>query len=94
MHAMTSGPEDYDDEAMASAMAFSEAVIHTLNVARALVDSGQTVDLTGLDGGIGLLCAKVLDLPPDRGRALRPRLMDVLAALDGIATAMKDRDPP
>ena len=53
-----------------------------------MLDTGQDVDLAGLDGGIGLLCAKSLDLPPALGRALRPRLMIVLQELDAMTLAM------
>ena len=32
-----------------------------------LVANGRTVDMAGLDRGVGLLCAKALDLPPEAG---------------------------
>ena len=41
---------------------------------------------TGLDHQVGLLCAKSLDLPPDEGRRVRPRLI-ALSGCDGGAVA-------
>ena len=51
-------------------------------IASGLAVSGRAVDLAGLDSVAGLLCAQVLDLPPEVARALRPSL---LAVNDSIA---------
>jgi hypothetical protein len=85
---MTSTGDSYDDDAMAATLAFCDAITRTISITRTMLDSGQSVDLTGLDGGIGLLCAKSLDLPPAMGRTLRPRLTTVLQALDDMALAL------
>ena len=89
MPAMTSAADSYDQDAMQAAIAFCDGIERTMSLARTMLDTGQPVDLTGLDGRIGLLCAKSLDLPPALGRSLRPRLTAVLDALDGMALALK-----
>ncbi len=54
----------------------------TIGIARALAQNGRTVDLTGLDDGIGMLCAQTLDLPTEEGRTLLPMLADVLQQVE------------
>jgi hypothetical protein len=85
--AMTTAFNSYDEDAMAATLAFCDAIARTIAIARKMLDAGESVDLTGLDNGIGLLCAKTLDLPPAMGRALRPRLTAVLDALEDMFTA-------
>ncbi len=84
---------EFNTEAMNAALALCDAVTRTVGIAHVLIKSGQQVDLTGLDRGIGLLCAKSLDLPPAMGRSLRPRLAAVLQKLDEMTLAM-GRDNP
>ncbi len=55
----------------------SEELARTICIARALVEHGRTVDLAGLDRGVGLLCAKTLDLAPEAGRTARPHLVSL-----------------
>ncbi len=62
---------------------------HTIGIARALAQNGRAVDLTGLDDGIGMLCAQILDLPLQDGRRLLPLLADVLAQVDGLTAALR-----
>jgi hypothetical protein len=65
-------------------------LMRTIGVARALVRSGRTLDLRGIEDGVGLLCAQVLDLPPEQGRTLLARLQDVLADVDALASALSE----
>ncbi len=60
----------------------------TIGIARALAQNGRTVDLTGLNDGIGMLCAQTLDLPVQEGRALLPMLADVLAQVNTLTAAL------
>ena len=46
-------------------------------IANGLAVAGRVVDLAGLDSVAGLLCAQVLDLPPEAARALRPSLLAI-----------------
>ncbi len=61
----------------------------TLALSRALIQSGRTLDLTGVEDGVGLLCAQTLDLPPDEARALLPALHDLLWQLDQVSAAVR-----
>ena len=61
----------------------------TMGIARALAQSGRTLDLTGIDNGIGVLCAQALDLPLQDGRALLPVLRDVLGQVDALTTTLR-----
>ncbi|MEJ0016540.1 MAG: hypothetical protein WDN25_08235 [Acetobacteraceae bacterium] len=63
-------------------------------VASALASCGRDVDLTGLDQQVGLLCAKSLDLPPDEGRGMRPRLIALVGSIDGLSRALAARAAP
>ena len=75
----------------------------TLPVARALTQVERSLDLTGLDSGFGIACAKVLDLPLHCGRALLPRLIAIRDQLDSLehcvrrtapSTVAADSSPP
>ena len=80
---------DYDAAASEAVVTMSEDLGRTICVARVLVEHGRTVDLTGLDRGVGLLCAKALDLPADSGRRLRAHLLMLLAEADGLTQALR-----
>ncbi len=60
----------------------------TLRIASALASAGRVLDLAGLDVEIGKLCASLLDLPPDHGRALRPRLIGIAVEMDRLAATL------
>ncbi len=65
------------------------ALRRTTALARALADAGRPIDLAGLDGQVGLVCARALDLPPDEGRAMRVELQGLLDEVDALAAAMR-----
>ena len=60
----------------------------TIGIARALAQNGRTVDLTGLDDGIGMLCAQTLDLDVHESRALLPLLADMLLQVNTLTAAI------
>jgi hypothetical protein len=66
----------------------------TLGIARSLVKAGKQVDLTGLDAEMGFVCARMLDLPPEEGRALHPELLALRAELDSLSQVLEARAPP
>jgi hypothetical protein len=68
--------------------ALADGVSATLQMTRALIEARRHVDLAGLDQMMGLLCAQTLDLPPDQGRSLRPRLIELLHELDELTKAL------
>ena len=85
----TSDTSDYDANAVQAAVSMAEGLSRTICIARLLVENGRTVDMVGLDRGVGLLCAKALDLPPDAGRGFRPSLMMVLAEANRLTEALR-----
>ena len=73
--------------------ALSEELTKMVGVARALVEAGRAIDLTGIDGQVGLLCAKSLDLPPDDGRRIRPRLIALFGSMEALARVIASHAP-
>jgi hypothetical protein len=81
-------------EAPAAAVrALAQELTRLVDVARVLVDADRVVDLAGLDHQVGLLCAKTLDLPPDEGRRMRPRMIALLASVEGLSRAFAAHGP-
>ncbi len=61
-----------------------EQVAGFLRIARILIEDGRRVDLAGLEGEIGRLCALVLDLGPAQGKSVKPRLSALLGEIETI----------
>ncbi len=76
------------DPAQTATESLAETVSVTLRLAGGLVEGGRQVDLTGLDGMIGQLCARALDLPAEQRPAMRARLAELLAQLDGLSVTL------
>jgi len=69
-------------------LAVIESLRGTLTLARALVESGRQVDLTGLDAGTATLCAAIAMLPSESARPLRTPLLALLAEVDNLGAAL------
>lgn len=82
-------PDPNDDTAFQTAAILAEVASGTLQMARVLAAGARVLDLSGLDGDIGLLCARTLDLNPADGRAMRPRLITLLEELDALRAALR-----
>jgi hypothetical protein len=67
----------------------SGRIQRTLGIATALVDGGRILDLSGIDDGIGILCAQTLDLAPGEARVMLPYLNAVLAQADRLSDAIR-----
>lgn len=81
--------------ALATTKAEAASLTGTLTVARVLVGQHRSVDLAGLDGLVGRLCARVLDLPPAEGRMMRSVLCGLLAEVEALSDALRrSTDPP
>jgi hypothetical protein len=61
----------------------------TTALARTLAAAGRPIDLAGLDGQIGLVCARALDLPPEEGRIVRGDLQALLAEVDALTASLR-----
>jgi hypothetical protein len=57
-------------------------------------EGGEAIDLRGLDRQVGLLCAKSLDLPPDEGRRVRPRLIALSGLIEALSRVLAARAGP
>jgi hypothetical protein len=88
MSAQPTAPPRLDADALIQAEAAADGATATLRLAAALATAGRAIDLGGLDNEIGRLCAGLLDLPPEAGRRMRPRLIALLAELDRLVAAM------
>ncbi len=71
-----------------ASLAIAEGLRQSLGLARALAGRGRAIELDGVQGGVGLLCAKALDLPPDQGRTLRIALISLRDEIDRLSAAM------
>lgn len=78
---------------VAEQQVLAEQVRRTIAVARAFASTGRQLDMAGLEGSVGLLCAKTLDLPPDQGRTARAGLAAILAELDQLSAAVRADSP-
>ena len=72
---------------------FSERLGRTLGLARALAQNDRRVDLSGIEDGIGLLCAQTMDLPREEGRAMLPYLFELLGQLDSLRSVLSAMPP-
>ena len=79
----------FDAAAIQAAINLGEGLARTVCIARLLVENDRTVDMAGLDRGVGLFCAKALDLPPELGRRVRPHLLALLAETDQLTEALR-----
>jgi hypothetical protein len=79
--------------AIEAVRALSEELTKMVGIARALVEAGRAIDLTGIDSQVGLLCAKSLDLPAGDGRRVRPRLIALFGSMEALARVFASNAP-
>ena len=79
----------FPDTPLMRVRAGAVALRQTAALARALASSGRSIDLTGLEGQVGLVCARALDLPAEEGSEMRGDLGSLLAAIESLAAAMR-----
>ncbi len=65
-------------------------VARTLGVARVLAASGRQLDLSGIEDGVGALCAQTLDLPAPEARCMLPVLHEVLDQLNKLSAVLAE----
>ena len=87
-------PATFPHDPIAAVHALVAELTNTIDLARALAESGRAIDLAGLDRRVGLLCAKSLDLPPDQGRSVRPHLVALSGALETLSQVLSARAAP
>jgi hypothetical protein len=87
-------PSPDSEDPMDAVRALAGELMKLVGVAVALVEAGRNVDLASLDSQVGLLCAKTLDLPPDDGRRVRPRLIALSGSVEALSRAIAARATP
>jgi hypothetical protein len=87
-------PPSFPDTPLARVQDGARDLRTIVALAGTLANGGRRLDLTGLDGQIGAICAKMLDLPPDEGRLASPELQALLAELDRLCETMRISSAP
>ena len=80
------------DKALRSVEQRAEGLLKILRLARAMLEAERPVELDGLRDQAGLLCAKVMDLPPELGRTVRPRLLLLMTEVDAVTGAVRGQN--
>jgi hypothetical protein len=63
-------------------------------VARALADNGRQLDLSGMEDGVGALCAQTMDMAPGEAHCMLPILRDLLTQVDQLTASLtRPADP-
>ncbi len=87
-------PRDFFDTRHSARVAYQtvlgmvQGFATTICIARSLAAGEREMDLSGLHEAAGILCARALDLRPEHGRQLVPRLQSVLEELDALHTVL------
>lgn len=68
-------------------------LLGTMRLSATFVHNRRPIDLGGLEGAVGLLCAKALDLDPADGRVLLPDLVRLLEEITLLARALAAQAP-
>jgi thymidine phosphorylase len=69
----------------------AERLTRTISVARALVGAGRLVDLSGLEDGVGLLCAKTLDMDVADSRDMLAAMIELRAQIDSLTQKINEQ---
>jgi hypothetical protein len=75
----------FPDEPTEAVRTFARSLAGTARLALVLAEAGERIDLAGLTGHVGVLCARALDLAPEQGREVRTELMTLRHDLDALA---------
>ena len=71
-------------------LAMAEQTMRMIAMTRALIGSGRRVDLTGLDFGVQVLCAKAFDLDPGETGLVHAELTRLRSELDTLAAVLPE----
>ncbi len=71
-----------------------EKAASLIGTARRLLATGTMVDLAALEGKVSRICRGIIDLGLEDGRPLRPDIEALIADLDLLAEAIRDRCDP
>ena len=71
-----------------------EKAASLVETARRLLATGTMVDLAALEGKVRRICRGTLDLSREDGQSLRPQMETLIADLDLLAEALRERYDP
>jgi hypothetical protein len=66
-----------------------ESMRDTLAMARALVEGGRSIDLTGLEAEAAAICAAIRTLPAGGADALRPAMLALVREVEALAATLR-----
>ncbi len=69
-------------------LAAIQSLQDTITMARALVQAGRRIDLTGLDADAAVLCTAIGLLAPERSQGLRQSLEELVRDVDALTAAL------
>lgn len=71
-----------------------EKAASMVSTARRLLATGTTVDLSALEGKIRFICETLAEMEAEDGRPMVPGMESLVADLDRLETAIRDRLDP
>jgi hypothetical protein len=71
-----------------------EKAASLVTTARRLLATGTMVDLSALEGKIRFVCTALADVDRDEGRPLMPVMEALIADLDRLGDAIRERSDP
>lgn len=71
-----------------------EKAVTMVSAARRLLATGTMVDLTALEGKVRFICETVAAMGRDEGRVMLPVMESLMADLDSLESAIRDRYEP
>jgi hypothetical protein len=72
----------------------ADGVSRLIATSRALILSGRTVDLAGLNDRVGHFCAQMLDMDRVQARDMLPQIQEISAQLNALAAALHEGQNP
>ena len=69
----------------------ADRLTRTVSVARALVSAGRLIDLSGLEDGVGMLCAQTLDMDAVEARDMLGPMIELRAQIDSLTQKIDDQ---
>lgn len=71
-----------------------EKAVTMVSAARRLLATGTMVDLAALEGKVRFICETVAAMGRDEGRVMLPVMESLMADLDSLESAIRDRYEP
>ncbi len=71
-----------------------EKAVSLVTAARRLLATGTMVDLSALEGKVRFVCSTIEEMDRDEGLPLKPAMENLIAGLDRLAAAIRERQDP